>query len=81
MEPIRPSVCRNARRNTARRVSAVRIARGEYQGCRPRVARGSYQMPHLVTALAQTRWVMEARRLGVLISLFQASQQASTMAS
>jgi hypothetical protein len=27
MEPIRPSVCRNARRNTARKVSAVRIAR------------------------------------------------------
>src|SRR3954465_8542368 len=27
MEPISPSVCRNARRNTARKVSAVRIAR------------------------------------------------------
>jgi hypothetical protein len=31
-EPIRPSAWRSARRNTARRVSAVRIARGEYQG-------------------------------------------------
>ena len=33
-----------------------------------------------LTALAQTRRVMEARRSGVLIGLFQASQQASAMA-
>ena len=31
MDPISPSVCRNARRNTALSVSAVKIARGEYQ--------------------------------------------------
>ena len=41
MEPIRPSVWRKAKRNTARSVSAVGIARGEYQGYRPRVVRGS----------------------------------------
>jgi len=41
----------------------------------------SYQMPYPLTALAQVRRVMEARRSGVLISLFQASQQAPTMAS
>ena len=40
-----------------------------------------YQVPHPVTVLAQARWVMEVRRSGVFISLFQASQQASTMAS
>ena len=38
-EPIRPSAWRRARRNTARKVSAVRIARGEYQGCPPGVVR------------------------------------------
>jgi hypothetical protein len=41
MEPISPSVCRSARRNTALSVSAVKIARGEYQRCPPRVVRGS----------------------------------------
>src|SRR5215210_6497409 len=40
-EPIRPSVWRSAKRNTALRVRAVRIARREYQGCPPRVVRGS----------------------------------------
>lgn len=40
MEPIRPSVWRSARRNKARSVSAVKIARGEYQGCPPAVVRG-----------------------------------------
>ena len=39
-----------------------------------------YQAPHPVTAFAQARRVMEARRSGVFISLFQASQHASTMA-
>ena len=33
MEPIRPSVWRSAKWNTARSVSAVRTAKGEYQGC------------------------------------------------
>ena len=41
---------------------------------------GLYQAPHPVTAFAQARRVMEARRSGVFISLFQASQHASTMA-
>src|SRR3954464_5349089 len=45
MEPISPSVWRCTRRNTARRVSAVRIARGEYQGCPPRVVRGRPRPP------------------------------------
>jgi hypothetical protein len=41
MELIRPSVWRSTKRNTVLRVRAVRIARGEYQGCPPRVVRGS----------------------------------------
>src|SRR4051812_4733470 len=45
MEPISPSVRRSARRNTVRRVSAVRIARGAYQGCPPRVVRGWLRSP------------------------------------
>ena len=40
-EPIRPSVCAVAKRNTARSVRAVRMASSEYQGCPPRVVRGS----------------------------------------
>ena len=40
MEPISPSVWRSARRNTARRVKPVRIARGEYQRLPPRTAVG-----------------------------------------
>jgi hypothetical protein len=45
IEPISPSVWRSARRNTVRRVSAVRIARGAYQGCPPRVVRGRLRPP------------------------------------
>src|SRR3954466_4261995 len=45
MEPISPSVWRSARRNTVRRVSAVKIARGAYQGCPPRVVRGRLRAP------------------------------------
>src|SRR5215212_230449 len=60
IEPIRPSVCRNARRNTARKVSAVRIARAEYQGCPPRVVRGSACHAWTASAVNQTvklpRW-------------------------
>ena len=40
-EPISPSVWRNGRRNTARSVSAVRIAKGEYQGCIVHLIRSS----------------------------------------
>ena len=53
-EPIRPSAWRSARRNTARRVSAVRIARGEYQGCPPGVVRGSARQPAIASAVNQT---------------------------
>src|SRR3954452_24751554 len=45
MEPSSPSVWRSARRNTVRRGSAVRIARGAYQGCPPRVVRGWLRAP------------------------------------
>ncbi len=40
-----------------------------------------YQLPYPLTALAQVRRVMVARRWGMFISLVQASQQAFTMAS
>src|SRR4051794_25856978 len=60
MEPIRPSVWRRARRNTARSVSAVRIASGEYQGCPPRVVRGSACQAAIASSVNQTvrlpRW-------------------------
>ena len=49
-----------ARRNTARSVSAVRIARGEYQGCPPGVVRGSARQAAMAALLNQTvrlpRW-------------------------
>ena len=54
MEPISPSVWRSARRNTARSVSAVRIARGEYQGCPPRVVRGSARQAAIASSVNQT---------------------------
>ncbi len=41
----------------------------------------SYQTPYPLTAMAQVRCVMEARRPGMCISLVHASQQAPTMAS
>ena len=40
-----------------------------------------YQPPYVVTALAHSRVQIEAMRSGVAMSLFQASQQASTMSS
>jgi hypothetical protein len=59
-EPIRPSIWRNARRNTARSVSAVRIARDECQGCPPGVVRGSSCQPLMDSSVNQTvrlpRW-------------------------
>src|SRR3954465_9904081 len=60
MEPNRPSVCRNARRNTARKVSAVRMASSEYQGCPPRVIRGS--AAHASTASSVNYTVRLPRR-------------------
>jgi len=60
MEPISPSVWRRARRNMALRVSAVRIDRGEYQGCPPGVVRGSACQPSMASSVNQTvrlpRW-------------------------
>jgi len=44
------------------------------------VRRPLYQTPYPLTVLAQVRRVMEARRWGMFISVFHASQQASTMA-
>jgi len=40
-----------------------------------------YQPAYVVTAPAQSRVQMEAMRSGIAMSLFQASQQASTMFS
>ena len=54
MEPISPSVWRSARRNTALSVNAVRIARGEYQGCPPRVVRGSARQAATASSVNHT---------------------------
>ena len=40
-----------------------------------------YQGPYSMTAAAQERLVMEVRRSGARVKVFQASQQASRMAS
>jgi hypothetical protein len=40
-----------------------------------------YQPPYVVTCFAHSRVQMEAMRPGMTMSLFQASQQASTMSS
>ena len=59
-EQIRPSVWRSARRNTARSVNAVRIAREAYQGCPPGVVRGSARQASMASSVKQTvrlpRW-------------------------
>src|SRR5690242_13257762 len=49
-----PSVWRKARRNTARTVSAVRIASGEYQAWPPRVARGPAAQAAIASSVNQT---------------------------
>jgi hypothetical protein len=51
---IRPSVWWNARRNTARSVSAVRMAKGEYQGWPPRVVRGLTAHAAIASVVNQT---------------------------
>jgi len=60
MDPIRPSVWRRAKRNTARKLSAVRAAKGEYHGCPPSVVRGSARQPSIASCVNQTvklpRW-------------------------
>src|SRR4051812_25888474 len=63
MEPIRPSVCRNARRNTARTVSAVRMASSEYQGCPPRVVRGSAAHASTASSVNHTVRLPRCRKL------------------
>src|SRR4051812_20913581 len=59
-EPISPSVCRYASRNTALNVSAVRIARSEYSGCPPRLVRRSAS--HALTASSENQTVTLPRR-------------------
>src|SRR4051794_15450841 len=59
-EPISPSVCRYASRNTALNVSAVRIARSEYAGCPPRLVRRSAS--HASTASSENQTVKLPRR-------------------
>src|SRR4051812_3393532 len=59
-EPISPSVCRCASRNTALNVSAVRIARSEYSGCPPRLVRRSAF--HASTAASENQTVKLPRR-------------------
>ena len=60
MEPIRPSVWRSAKRNAALSVSAVKIAKGEYQGCPPAVVRGEAFHAATASSVNQTvklpRW-------------------------
>src|SRR5215218_682320 len=63
MEPIRPSVWRSAKRNTALRVRAVRIASGEYQGCPPRVVRGSAVQAAIASSVNQTVKLPRCRKL------------------
>src|SRR6476661_4373270 len=63
MELINPSAWRRAKRNTARRVSAVRIARGEYQGCPPRVVRGAARHPSIAASENHTVRLPRWRRL------------------
>ena len=62
MEPISPSACRKARRNTARKASAVRIAKGEYQGCPPRVARGAARQARIASSVNRTVRLPRCRR-------------------
>jgi hypothetical protein len=63
MEPIRPSVWRSATRNTALSVSAVRIARGEYQAWPPAVVRGAARPPSIASSVNQTVRLPRWRRL------------------
>src|SRR3954464_5485680 len=59
-EPISPSVCRNGRGETGRKVKARRTGRGEESGCPPRVARGSACHAWTASSVNQTvklpRW-------------------------
>ena len=63
IEAISPSVWRNAKWNTARKVSAVRMASGEYQGCPPRVVRGAAAQAAIASSVNQTVKLPRWRRL------------------
>ena len=63
MEPTRPSACRQARRSTARDVSAVRMASGECQGWPPRLVRGSAAHPVIASSVNHTVRLPRWRRL------------------
>ncbi len=73
MEPIRPSVWRRARRNTALSVSPVKIAKGEYQGCPPAIVRGCARHPSIASSVNQTvklpRWRKDASCTAEFVSL------------
>jgi hypothetical protein len=53
IEPINPAVWRRASPNTALNVSAVKIAKGEYHACPPRVVRGVACQPAIASSLNQ----------------------------
>src|SRR3954465_12927408 len=61
-EPISPSVWRSAKRNTARRVSAVVIARSEWGGCPPRLVRGAAAQAATASGVNQTVRLPRGRR-------------------
>ena len=65
-EPISPSVWRYARRNTALSVSAVRIASSEYQGCPPRVVRGSAAHASIASSREPDRQAATLPQAGVI---------------
>ena len=62
MEPISPSVWRSAKRNTVRKVSAVVIARAEYDGYPPRLVRGSALHAATASGVNHTVRLRRARR-------------------
>jgi len=68
--------------NHARRIHRGFAARtGRQAEDRHQFATHLYQRPYPVTVIAaHLRWVREAIRSGICMSLFQASQQASTTA-
>ena len=63
-DPISPSTWRSgsARRNTARSVSAVAIARADYEGCPPRPVRGSALHAATASGVNHTVRLPRARR-------------------
>jgi hypothetical protein len=62
VDAIRPSVWPSARRNTARSVRAVVIARAEYFGCPPRPVRASARQPATAASENHTVRLPRARR-------------------